>query len=327
MPFRGNLKLCEMINAMCDSFITKLSYSHIYHAGTIWGGRTRIMQLCLFRILHFSIRLYFMISTPNALQANQLSTIPAAIKYEGSKEAYESALKSLQTSILAIQQVYWHQNKRAIIVFEGSDASGKGGAIRRMTEKLDPRSYSVHPISAPTPMELSQHYLVRFQTRLPAKGKIAIFDRSWYGRVLVERVEAIANTTEWHRAYCEINQFEEMQLADDTRIVKIFMHISADEQLRRFAERLHNPMKRWKLTTEDLRNREKWPDYETAINQMFTHTSTVRSPWHGIPGNHKWYARLAVLQTVVDQLSVGIDITPPPLDPDVIGFAKKQLGL
>ncbi len=243
------------------------------------------------------------------------------------KARYESKLKKLQKRILAIQQAYHHQGRRAIIVLEGWDASGKGGAIRRLTEKLDPRGVKVHPIGSPTPDEQGRHYLYRFQTRLPIPRTWSIFDRSWYGRVLVERVEGFASKKEWQRAYHEINEFERMLTDDDVRIVKIFLHIDKDEQLKRFDERLNNPYKRWKLTSEDIRNREKWDEYTDAINEMLARTSTETVPWHVVAGNHKWYARINVLKTIADALEEGIDTTPPELDKALIKEAEERLGI
>lgn len=243
------------------------------------------------------------------------------------KASYTKQLKRLQKKILSIQQAYHHQGLRAIIVFEGWDASGKGGAIRRLTERLDPRGVKVHPIGSPTPEEQGRHYLYRFQTRLPIPGTWSVFDRSWYGRVLVERIEGFAATHEWQRAYHEINEFERMLSDDGVRIVKVFLHISKDEQLRRFEERLHNPNKRWKLTSEDIRNRERWSDYNAAIDDMFSRTSTEAVPWHVISANHKWYARIEVLKTVAAALEQGVDITPPKLDPEVIEAAERSLGI
>ncbi|GAB1259624.1 polyphosphate kinase 2 family protein [Aurantivibrio plasticivorans] len=240
---------------------------------------------------------------------------------------YESGLKLLQWEMLRIQQAYFHQQLRALIVFEGWDAAGKGGAIRRLTEKLDPRSISVYPIGAPSAEEQSRHYLYRFFNKLPAAGSLAVFDRSYYGRVLVERVEGYASDPEWQRAYQEINEFERLLINDGVRIVKLFLHIDADEQLKRFEQRLQDPVKRWKLTADDIRNRQQWSEYEIAINDMFRNTSTRLAPWCVIPANKKWFARLSVMQTVVDTLSKGVDLTPPPLDKDLIIAAEKQLGI
>ena len=243
------------------------------------------------------------------------------------KEQYQKKLKKTQELMLKVQQAYYHQGKRAIIVFQGWDAAGKGGAIRRITEKLDPRGYRVHPIASPTKDEQGRHYLYRFQTRLPKPGSIAIFDRSWYERVLVERIEEFASPNEWQRAYQEINEFERMLTDDGVRIIKIFMHISKDEQLKRFEERLNNPMKQWKLTEEDIRNRAKWDEYERATDEMFQRTSTLSAPWTIIPGNKKWFARVEVLHTLIEALSKELDLSPPPVDPAVVKAARKQLGI
>ena len=243
------------------------------------------------------------------------------------KKQYKKQLKHWQTQLLHIQQAYFHQGRNAIIVMQGWDASGKGGAIRRLTEKLDPRGFQVHPIAAPNSLEAQQHYLQRFAQRLPQKGSIAIFDRSWYERVLVERVEGFATEQEWQRAYQEINEFERTQLDNGTRIVKLFLHISPQEQLNRFEERLHNPVKQWKLTAEDLRNRKKWPDYQTATNDMFSYTSTQAAPWHLIAANKKWYARTQVLQKVVEVLAQDVNLTPPPLDEALVKAAEAELGV
>lgn len=245
----------------------------------------------------------------------------------GDKSTYAKSLKRLQKQILSIQQAYYHQGLRAIIVFEGWDASGKGGAIRRLTERLDPRGVKVHPIGTPTADEQGRHYLYRFQTRLPIPGTWSIFDRSWYGRVLVERIEGFAATHEWQRAYQEINEYERMLRDDGVRIVKIFLHISKDEQLRRFEERLHNPNKRWKLTSEDIRNRERWGEYTQAIDEMFLRTSTESVPWQIIAANHKWHARIEVLKTIASVLAKGIDTSPPELDPKVVAEAEQRLGI
>lgn len=242
------------------------------------------------------------------------------------KSAYLKELESLQEQVMHVQQAYWHSKRRAILVFEGWDAAGKGGAIRRLTETLDPRGAHVWPIAAPLPQEQGKHYLWRFWQRLPEPGTFAIFDRSWYGRVLVERVEGFAKPSEWQRAYDEINEFERLLIDDGVRIVKLFLHISEDEQRRRFRERLHNPYKRWKLTSEDLRNRARRPQYELATNQMFDRTHTKHAPWHVIPADAKWYARVEVLRQVVARLSEGVDISPPTLDEAFLREAETLLG-
>ncbi|WP_207460297.1 polyphosphate kinase [Azospirillum sp. SYSU D00513] len=240
---------------------------------------------------------------------------------------YDDRLAKLQKELLHIQQTYWHEKRRAVIVFEGWDAGGKGGCIRRVTEPLDARGFHVWPISAPTAEEQGKHYLYRFWTRLPAPGTLAIFDRSWYGRVLVERVEGFASKEQWRRAYDEINQFEKMLTDDGVRIVKLFLHITPEEQLERFRERLTNPYKRWKLTEEDLRNRSRWDEYVAAVEDMFDHTSTPNAPWTAVPANAKWYARLNVLETINRTLREGVTIAPPPIDLALAKTAAEVLGI
>lgn len=244
-----------------------------------------------------------------------------------SKSDYLDAEVALQKRMLAVQQAYYHQKRRAVIVFEGWDAAGKGGSIRRLTARLDPRGVKVWPIGAPTDDEQGRHYLYRFWSRLPIPGTTAIFDRSWYGRVLVERVEGFAEPADWQRAYDEINEFEHLLIADGVRMVKIFLHITPEEQLERFSERLRNPVKRWKLTQDDLRNRGRWRDYLAAYQDMFDRTSTKAAPWTVIGGDNKWTARVEVLETVIKALTKGVEVAPPPLDPDLIEAAETVLGI
>lgn len=243
------------------------------------------------------------------------------------REEYDKRLAKLQKELLHIQQTYWHSKRRAILVFEGWDAAGKGGSIRRLTEPLDPRGFHVWPIASPTADEQGKHYLYRFWTKLPAPGTFAIFDRSWYGRVMVERVEGFASKEQWKRAYGEIRDFEKMLTDDGARIIKLFMHITPDEQLNRFRERLTNPYKRWKLTEEDLRNRARWDDYTKAIEQMFDETSTPNARWHAVAGNSKWTARIRVLEIITAALREGVDISPPPIDPEMAEAAAEVLGV
>jgi polyphosphate kinase 2 (PPK2 family) len=218
------------------------------------------------------------------------------------KETYETTLAEAQLRLLRLQQRYYHGGRRAIILFEGWDAAGKGGAIRRMTEKIDPRGIHVWPIGAPTSEEQAKHYLYRFWEKLPTRGTWAILDRSWYGRVLVERVEKLCPKPVWKRAYDEINEFEKMLVDDGVVIVKLFLHISKKEQVRRFQERENNPYKRWKMTKDDWRNRKRWSSYEVAIDDMFRETNTKIARWKPIAGEHKWFARVAVCQAVIDAL-------------------------
>lgn len=216
-----------------------------------------------------------------------------------SKKDYERELEKYQRRLLALQQMMFQEKIALVIVFEGMDAAGKGGAIKRMNEKLDPRGVVVHPISAPAPHEKRYHYMQRFWRKIPQYGQIGIFDRSWYGRVLVERVEKFASKNEWQRAYDEINSFEQ-SLTDSRYIVaKFWLHISKDEQLRRFEDRQLNPIKRWKITDEDWRNRKKWDLYVDAAEEMFAKTSVPAAPWYIIEANDKKYARIEILKQLV----------------------------
>lgn len=233
------------------------------------------------------------------------------------KATYEEKLDALQLRLLQIQQAYKRQGRRGIVVLEGWDTAGKGGLIRRMTVKLDPRQARVWPIGAPTAEEQGDHYLQRFWARLPDPGTLGVFDRSWYGRVLVERVEGFAEPAAWRRAYDEINAFERMLVDDGVRLVKLFLHIDREEQLERFRARLDVDYKRWKLTADDIRNHLRWDDYVVAADEMFARTSTREAPWHVIPANKKWYARVTGMQIIADALSAGVDLAPPPMDRQV----------
>ncbi|HUP57180.1 MAG TPA: polyphosphate kinase [Bdellovibrionota bacterium] len=218
------------------------------------------------------------------------------------KEPSEKDLEALQLRMLRIQQAIWHQKLRAVIVLEGFDASGKGGAIRAMTETLDPRSFRVHPVGPPSIEEKAGHWLQRFWLRLPRAGRIAIFDRSWYGRVLVERVEKLAPRKRLKEAYREINRFEEMLVDDGIDVVKIFLAVSRKEQLARFKARLEDPYKHWKLTPDDLRARARWDDYVEAVDRLLEETHTKGCPWTLVPSDNKEHARAEVLRTVTASL-------------------------
>jgi AMP-polyphosphate phosphotransferase len=239
---------------------------------------------------------------------------------------HDARLAELQRKLERAQHSFLFTGDRAVIVFEGMDAAGKGGTIRRIAWALDPRSLKVWPIGAPDAIEQKQHYLQRFWTRIPSKGQLAIFDRSWYGRVLVERVEGFTQPAAWKRAYGEINDFER-QLADEgIRVVKIFLNVSKDEQLKRFEERLRDPLKRWKLSYEDFRNRDKWDAYVAAIEDMFDKTSTRHAPWHAVQSDHKPAARLAAIDIIVDALHEGVTWSEPTVDPKVMKIARKEFG-
>ncbi|MBX3458691.1 MAG: hypothetical protein KF696_01855 [Planctomycetes bacterium] len=224
------------------------------------------------------------------------------------KDEYHSRQELAQMQMLFIQRWMHENNREAIFVFEGCDAAGKGGSIRRLIERLDPRGYVVHPIGAPGAREKGRHYLQRFWDRIPEPGCMGIFDRSWYGRVLVERVEKFAAKEAWKRAYDEINAFERMLHDDGVPVIKYYLHISKDEQLKRFKAREQDPFKAWKIGPEDWRNREKWDMYEAAVDEMFKRTSTDYAPWHAVSSQHKWHARVTVLETAVAVLKRHFDV-------------------
>jgi AMP-polyphosphate phosphotransferase len=220
---------------------------------------------------------------------------------------YKEKLERLQGRINALHRKAQRRGVSTILVFEGWDAAGKGGAVRRLTAAIDARAYQVIPIAAPTDEERAHHYLWRFWRHLARRGRLTIFDRSWYGRVLVERVEGFASEQEWMRAYAEINQFESQLVAHGIVLIKYWMHITNEEQLRRFRDREKAAYKRWKLTDEDWRNRKQWDAYQQAVNDMVERTSTRQAPWTLVEANDKNFARLKVLSTVCDRLSAHIE--------------------
>ena len=213
------------------------------------------------------------------------------------KKEYNKQLEKYQGKLNILAREARKKKVSSILIFEGWDAAGKGGVIRRIIHALDARQYRVIPIAAPTDEEKAHHYLWRFWRHLPRAGQITIYDRSWYGRVLVERVEGFATQAEWMRAYAEINDFEEELTEHGIALAKFWIHIDADEQLRRFKEREKIAYKQFKITEEDYRNRERWADYEVAVNDIVTRTSTEYAPWHLIEGNDKRYARVKALET------------------------------
>jgi len=237
-----------------------------------------------------------------------LETLDLTLSLDHDSYAEQLARRQIQLRELA-WQVY-AQKRPVMLVFEGWDAAGKGGAIKRITERIDPRGYIVYPISAPQGDDKEKHYLYRFWRRLPERGQIAIFDRSWYGRVLVERVEGFATEAEWKRAYKEIISFERQLRDFGVILLKYWVHISRDEQLRRFKERRRIGYKAWKLTDEDWRNRGKWGLYQQAVEDMLQKTSTRTAPWTLIEGNDKHWARVRVLERLVEVLSTELDYRP-----------------
>jgi len=223
------------------------------------------------------------------------------------KQEYKKELKKWQKKANALLHRSQEEDKSCVIVFEGWDAAGKGGCIRRLTASMDAGFYRVVPIAAPSQEELSHHYLWRFWRKVPRAGRITIFDRSWYGRVLVERVEGFASELDWTRSYDEINDFEQQLNDKGIPVIKFWLHIDKDEQLRRFKEREETPYKLHKITDEDYRNREKWDQYEEAVNDMIDYTSTEFSPWRVIPSNNKPFARIEVLKHVCAVLEKNLE--------------------
>jgi PPK2 family polyphosphate:nucleotide phosphotransferase len=218
------------------------------------------------------------------------------------EDDYKPQLKQAQLTLLNLQRELTETRSSIVLVFEGPDAAGKGGAIKRVVERLDPRLIRVHSIVKPTEEEYQHHYLWRFWNKLPPYGQMTIFDRSWYGRVLVERVEGFATEKEWRRAYQEINDFERLLTDDGAIVLKFYLHISKDEQLYRFKRREADPYKHWKINDEDWRNRKKWEEHNGAAEDMFEKTSTDIAPWHVIPANFKWFARVRVVRLIAEAL-------------------------
>lgn len=236
-----------------------------------------------------------------------LETVDLTLKL--SPDEYRVRLIQAQVRLAQLGFQVYKQQRPVILGFEGWDAAGKGGAIRRLTERLDPRGYVVHPISAPKGDDAEHHYLWRFWRRLPEAGQIAIFDRTWYGRVMVERIEGFCTEEEWRRAYREINEFERQLVDFGTILVKFWLHIGKEEQLARFEDRKGTAYKSWKLTDEDWRNREKWDVYIQAVEDMLLKTSTTSAPWTVVPANDKLYSRVCVLETVVKALESKLDLS------------------
>ena len=218
------------------------------------------------------------------------------------EEDYRRQLKALQKQLGELHNRLYRRRVPVVIAYEGWDAAGKGGNIKRLTEALDPRGYEVHPIASPEPYAKARHYLWRFWTRLPKDGHIAIFDRTWYGRVMVERLEGFCSENDWQRAYNEINEFERELTDWGAVVIKFWVQIDKQTQLLRFNERQNDPAKQWKITEEDWRNREKWDAYETAVNEMLQKTSTTNAPWHILESVDKKYARIKALQITADAL-------------------------
>lgn len=247
---------------------------------------------------------------PKARKASPRRTSPlnqADLGLSLSPEEYGKVLPELQEEVCRLQHLCFVRRTPVVIVYEGWDAGGKGGNIRRVTREMDPRGYEVVPISAPVGEEQKHHYLWRFWRALPKAGHFTIFDRSWYGRVMVERVEGFAKPDEWARAYREINEFEAQLVEYGTVVVKFWLHVSKEEQLKRFKARQDIAYKRWKITDEDWRNRKRWDDYWLAVSDMIERTSTAHAPWTVVEANDKRYARVKALKVIVENLTAAVD--------------------
>ena len=235
----------------------------------------------------------------------KLSEVDLSVSVE--PEEYKKELKALQARLHDLHNQAYRHHIPIIVAYEGWDAAGKGGNIKRLTAALDPRGYEVIPIASPKPYEKSRHHLWRFWVRLPKTGHFAIFDRTWYGRVMVERLEGFCSENDWQRAYNEINEFEKELTDWGAIVIKFWVHIDKDTQLARFTERQNTPEKQWKITDEDWRNREKWDAYEVAVDEMIAKTSTTYAPWHILESNDKHYARLKALRIVVENLEEALE--------------------
>ena len=227
------------------------------------------------------------------------------------RKEYDRTLLARQQEFLALRlrlggQIGGKTGPPLLILFEGWDAAGKGGCIRRLTDPLDPRHHSVHQFQAPTPREKRHHFLWRFWPAVPGRGGMCIFDRTWYGRVLVERVEGFASVPDWRRAYAEIRHWESLLVSDGTILIKFFLHISSAEQKRRFESRAKDPLRKWKLTDEDWRNRKKRQAYEEALEEMMQKTDTVLAPWTVVAAEWKRAARVKVLETVIQRVEAAL---------------------
>jgi AMP-polyphosphate phosphotransferase len=234
---------------------------------------------------------------PNRIRGSILDKTDLSIMLDRSD--YEDQIKELQQRMRDLEHKLYRERIPLVILFEGWDAAGKGGNIRRLVSHLDPRGYEVIPIIAPNDVEKAHHYLWRFWVPFPKAGHIAVFDRSWYGRVMVERVEKFCSESEWKRAYQEINEMEEQWTNYGAILVKFWLHIDKNEQLNRFTDRQNTPDKKWKITDEDWRNREKWNAYKTAVNEMLARTSTAHAPWTIVEATCKLHARIKTINTVI----------------------------
>lgn len=239
---------------------------------------------------------------------------------------YRRDLASLQKRLEHILVAHIVHRRGAVVMLEGWDAAGKGGIIQRLVDTWDPRHFEVYPVSAPTPEEKAHPFLWRFRTKLPEPGDITVFDRSWYGRVLVERVEGFATRAEWRRSYGQINDFETRLMESGITLVKLFVHVGQKEQDKRLQARIDDPWKSWKTGPEDYRNRAKRAAYLDAMHEMFERTDTAVAPWHVVDGNNKKSARIAALTIIADALAAHVPMDPPALDPELARISREALS-
>ena len=235
------------------------------------------------------------VNSPSILDTIDLNKSLTETEYKEQLEYYQKELSSLQKKLKK-------KKKPVIILLEGWDAAGKGGSIRRIVKKLDPRHYRIISVSAPNEREKKHHYLWRFWTHLPKYGQITIFDRTWYGRLLVERIEGFCTVGEWQNAFEEIALFESLLIKWDYILIKCWLHVDKETQLKRFEERQNNPYKQWKITEEDWRNREKWDLYRVAFDELYKKTNTDYAPWHIIEFNYKWFGRIKLLKVITETI-------------------------
>ncbi len=243
-----------------------------------------------------------------------------------SKHVYNEQLKAAQLHMRSVALALHSQGGRGVVVVEGTDTAGKGGTIRRLTVELDPRWFDVWPVGPPTPVEREHHYLQRFWQRLPDAGEISIFDRSWYGRVLVERVDGLTPTNRWREAYREIRNFEENLVADGVRVAKFYLHVTAKEQQERLIDRAKEPRKWWKISEADIRAHLAYDAYAAAADEMIAETSTEAAPWTLIAANDKRHARLTVLDEVARCFRKDLDLSPKPMSNELQRMVRDVLG-
>lgn len=243
------------------------------------------------------------------------------------KREYDDRLTGAQYRMRDVALAFHNQGIKGIVVVEGTDTAGKGGAIRRLTAELDPRFFQVWPIGPPNDTERGQHYLQRFWSRMPMAGAIAIFDRSWYGRVMVERVEGLTPEVRWREAYQEINAFEAALAADGIRVAKFYLHVSKEEQRKRLIQRATEPRKWWKISEADIRSHLAYDAYREAADEMIAETSSDAAPWTVVLADDKRHTRLALLDTVAERFSSGIDLSPAPMSEQLQRLARDVLGI